>query len=58
MMRILFHTPYLEKIFFSCVLSLYLFDNAFTMGLVLILDQMYGDDDAQELDPTLEDSSS
>lgn len=37
------------------------FDGAFAMGLVLILDQMYGDDDdyiMPEVDPTPEDSSS
>lgn len=37
------------------------FDGAFAMGLVLILDQMYGDDadvDVPEVGPTLEDSSS
>lgn len=34
------------------------FDSAFAMGLVLILDQMHGDDAddvAQEVDPTVED---
>lgn len=37
------------------------FDGAFAMGLVLILDQMYGDDDDDimlKVDPTPEDSSS
>ncbi|XP_015894422.3 protein LURP-one-related 5 [Ziziphus jujuba] len=36
------------------------FDSAFAMGLVLILDQMFGDDadvDARDVGPTLEDSS-
>jgi len=35
------------------------FDSAFAMGLVLILDQMHGDDAddvAQEVDPTVEDT--
>lgn len=32
-------------------------DSAFVMGLVLILDQMYGDDDVEHVGPTFEDSS-
>ncbi|GMY35828.1 protein LURP-one-related 5-like [Fagus crenata] len=48
-----------KDVFLLCLKPV--FDSAFAMGLVLILDQMYGDDvddDAQEVDPTLEDSSS
>ncbi|KAF2310620.1 hypothetical protein GH714_015583 [Hevea brasiliensis] len=45
----------------KCLLSLRRkpgFDAAFAMGLVLVLDQIFGDDDRHEVDPTSENDSS